>query len=224
MLDTPTPRAHIVSARSAVSGEDWTFLVQNAQGFGETAGHYLTWPQSIQLGGRLSQRPANPADNDFLLAVFAESRPDLALLPEAVRAQVIRMQFDLQLRQYRTSAPDAVDRILEFEHDGRTEPVGRCYLQRGTSEHRLLDIAIRPDRRGRGLGSAALRRLCLDAARDGVPLRLNVWQANEGAIRLYRRLGFVEEGADGGYLGMRWTGPKPGSDTEDEAIGGINDE
>lgn len=190
--------------------------MQNARGIGDTDGRCLTWPQSIQLGGRLSQRPANPADNDFLLAVFAESRPDLALLPEAVRAQVIHMQFDVQLRQYRTSAPDAVDWILEFEHDGRTEPVGRCYLQRGASEHRLLDIAILPDWRGRGLGSAVLQRLCLDAARAGVPLRLNVWQANEGAIRLYRRHGFVADGAESGtdgeatgYLRLRWSAEGP---------------
>jgi len=172
----------------------------------------MAWPQSIPLCGRLSQRPADPADNDFLLALFAESRPDLALLPEAVRGQLIRLQFESQSSQYRNVAPDAVDWILQLEQDGRTEPVGRCYLDQGPAEHHLLDIAIRPEWRGQGLGGAVLERLCAEAGRAGVPLRLSVWQANHGAIRFYQRHGFVADGAESptdgdtaGYLRLSWS-------------------
>jgi len=115
------------------------------------------------------------------------------------------MQFDSQLSQYRASAPDAVDRILEIDTGSGPEPVGRCYLRQAAQEHHLLDLAIRADWRGRGLGSAVLERLCADAARAGVPLRLSVWQGNDGAIRLYRRLGFVEDGSAGGHLQLHWT-------------------
>jgi GNAT superfamily N-acetyltransferase len=187
-------------------------LVQNAQGIGGAAGDDQAWSQSIQLADRLSQRPFKIADNDFLLTLFAESRPDLTLLPEAVRAQLIRMQFDSQLSQYRTSAPDAVDWILELDHDGRTEPVGRCYLWQGAEEHRLLDLAIRFQWRGHGLGSIVLARLCADARRAGVPLRLSVWHANQDALRLYLRHGFVADDAEAGdlsemtgYLKLRWS-------------------
>jgi ribosomal protein S18 acetylase RimI-like enzyme len=187
-------------------------LVQNAQGIGGAAGDDQAWSQSIQLADRLSQRPFKIADNDFLLALFAESRPDLALLPEAVRAQLIRMQFDSQLSQYRSSAPDAVDWILELDHDGRTEPVGRCYLWQGAAEHHLLDLAIRFQWRGHGLGSIVLARLCADARRAGVPLRLSVWHANQDALRLYLRHGFVADDPEAGdlsemtgYLKLRWS-------------------
>jgi len=154
------------------------------------------------------------ADNDFLLTLFAESRPDLALLPEAVRAQLIRMQFDSQLSQYRSSAPEAVDWILELDQDGRAEPVGRCFLAQGAEEHHLLDLAISSRWRRHGLGSIVLARLCDGARRAGVPLRLNVWHANQDALRLYLRHGFGPDGAasgiDGdppetpGYLALRW--------------------
>jgi ribosomal protein S18 acetylase RimI-like enzyme len=125
------------------------------------------------------------------------------------------MQFDSQLSQYRSSAPDAVDWILELDHDGRLEPVGRCYLRQGPEDHRLLDLAIRSQWRGHGLGSIVLARLCADAAQAGVPLRLSVWHANQDALRLYHRFGFVaddtEVGNDRdvsamtGYLRLRWS-------------------
>jgi ribosomal protein S18 acetylase RimI-like enzyme len=93
--------------------------------------------------------------------------------------------------------------------------VGRCYLQQGATEHRLLDLAIRFQWRRHGLGSMVLARLFADAARAGVPLRLSVWHANSDALRLYHRLGFVAEdakaGNDGdvsemtGYLQLRWS-------------------
>ena len=197
-------------------GEDRTFLVQNAQGIGGAAGHDQAWSQSIQLADRLTQRPSKIADNDFLLALFAESRPDLALLPEAVRTQLIRMQFDSQLSQYRSSAPDAVDWILELKHPAEAaEPVGRCYLRQGPEEHHLLDLAISLQWRRHGLGSIVLARLCADARRAGVPLRLSVWHANQDALRLYLRHGFVADGAESGndgdpsgmsgYLQLRWS-------------------
>jgi ribosomal protein S18 acetylase RimI-like enzyme len=122
------------------------------------------------------------------------------------------MQFDSQLSQYRTSAPDAVDWILELDADSRPEPVGRCYLAQGSAEHHLLDIAIRYQWRRHGLGSIVLARLCADAERDGVPLRLSVWHANQDALRLYQRHGFVADGAESGdvsgmtgYLQLRWS-------------------
>jgi ribosomal protein S18 acetylase RimI-like enzyme len=130
------------------------------------------------------------------------------------------MQFQSQLSQYRSSAPDAVDWILELgppaeDPGGRPEPVGRCYLQQAPEGHRLLDLAIRSKWRRHGLGSMVLARLCADAERAGVPLRLSVWQANQDALRLYLRHGFVSDGAESGidgdvsettgYLRLRWS-------------------
>lgn len=189
--------------------------MQNARTIEGVAGdHEFAGPDSTRPGGTLSRRPSAATDEDFLLTLFAESRPDLALLPGAVQTQLIRMQFESQLSQYRSRMPDAVDWILELVHNGGAEPVGRCYLWQGPQEHRLLDLAIRRQWRRHGLAGSVLARLCADAARAGVPLRLTVWQANRDALRLYQRHSFVaddaEPGDDGdgselaGYLRLRW--------------------
>jgi ribosomal protein S18 acetylase RimI-like enzyme len=146
-----------------------------------------------------------PDDDDFLLALFAESRPELVLLPEPARQPLIELQFRAQRAQYRSDAPDAVDWVLE--RDGTARPVGRCYLLQADDQHRLLDLTIAGEFRGQGLGTAVLGQLCTAAGAAGVPLRLSVWQDNAGAIRLYQRFGFRAEAADGeptGYLGLRW--------------------
>jgi GNAT superfamily N-acetyltransferase len=186
------------------------FSVQNARTLGGTAGLETAGPEGTNPAARLSQRPSTEADQGFLLTLFAESRPELALLPESVRPALTRMQFDSRRSQYRSSAPDAVDWILELDHDGRAEPVGRCYVQQGSQEHRLLDLAIRSQWRRHGLAGAVLAWLCTGAGQARVPLRLTVWQANHDALRLYQRHGFVADDADGvselaGYLRLRWS-------------------
>jgi RimJ/RimL family protein N-acetyltransferase len=182
--------------------------VQNVRTIGVTAGPRLAWQQSTPPGDRLSQRPATLADREFLRTLFAESRPELALLPEPVRSQLTRTQFDSQLSQYRSTAPDAVDWILELDRCGRAEPVGRCYVWRGPTEHRVMDLAIRRQWRRRGIASTMLAQLCAAAAQADVPLRLTVWQANQDALRLYHRHGFVPDDelpACAGYLRLQWS-------------------
>lgn len=156
-------------------------------------------------------RRSTGSDRAFLRALFAESRPELALLPEPVRDHLTGVQFDSQSSSYRRAAPDAVDWILEIDGEGgRPEPVGRCYVWQQPHEHRLLDLAIRQAWRRRGIGSTVLERLRDEAGRAGVPLRLAVWADNGDALRLYLRHGFVlEEGDAGavpaGYRRLGWT-------------------
>lgn len=59
----------------------------------------------------------------------------------------------------------------------------------------LYGVAIRPELRGRGLGSTLIRHAAgLVADRGFAEISLEVEVGNEGAIRLYRRLGFVTAG------------------------------
>ena len=181
--------------------------MQNGRTNGGTVGLERPRTGRTEPAYRLSRRRSAAGDDEFLRSLFAESRPDLALLPEELRPALVRMQYESQLTHYRTSAPDAVDWILEIDHDGTPEPVGRCYLQQGSDEHRLLDLAIRSQWRRHGLAGTLLGSLCADAAQDGLPLRLTVWYANHDALRLYHRHGFVADDTDSGHRDDEASGP-----------------
>ena len=60
-----------------------------------------------------------------------------------------------------------------------------------------LAIAVVPNARGRGVGSALLKALLERARADGYPtLSLSVDRANAGAIELYERYGFQRVSED----------------------------
>lgn len=87
--------------------------------------------------------------------------------------------------------------------DEHGEPVGAAWYRQfephkrgeGILAHRgvpEISIALVPEARGRGTGGALLEALCRRAADAGYKsLMLSVDPANERALRLYRRLGFV---------------------------------
>lgn len=82
--------------------------------------------------------------------------------------------------------------------------IGRLYLERWPSQHRIIDIAFLPTHRGQGLGAALLRDLLDEAAIAGKAVSIHVEKFNP-AMRLYRRLGFKTEEDKGVYDLMRWT-------------------
>jgi ribosomal protein S18 acetylase RimI-like enzyme len=83
------------------------------------------------------------------------------------------------------------------------EALGRLYLARWKSEHRIVDIALLPAHRGSGLGTALLTDLLDEAAAVGKAVSIHVEKFNP-AMSLYRRLGFVAAGEEGAYDLMRW--------------------
>ena len=145
----------------------------------------------------MTLRPAEAADAEFLFRVFASTRePELALtaLPAAQIEGLLRMQ-------YRAQHPGAEDSVIHV--DG--EPAGRLRVARDGRVIVLLDIAILPEHRGRGIGRALIRALQDEAATFAVPLRLHVARTNP-ATALYLGLGFVPDGGDDVYQAMTWTG------------------
>ncbi len=76
-------------------------------------------------------------------------------------------------------------------------------MDRREDEIHLVDIALLPAARGRGIGCALIVELCREGARGGRPVRLRVERRNP-ALRLYRRLGFVEVGDECVYALMEW--------------------
>jgi ribosomal protein S18 acetylase RimI-like enzyme len=151
----------------------------------------------------LSCRPARDEDAAFLYQVYAGTRAEeLAVVPwdAAQKEAFLRMQFHAQHTYYHAHYPGASYQVVL--HEGR--PVGRLYVDRRPEEIRIIDIALLPEHRNRGLGGRLLYKLFEESARAGKPIRIHV-EAFNRAMRLYQRLGFVKIGDAGVYhLMERW--------------------
>ena len=136
----------------------------------------------------MTLREAQASDRALLYAVYASTRTEeLAVVPwnDAQKAAFLRMQFDAQDRHYREHYPAAAYLVIE---DGG-QPAGRLYVARSANEIRILDIALLPEYRSRGIGGGLLRELLAEGDRDGKVIVLHVEQENR-AQQLYERLGF----------------------------------
>jgi ribosomal protein S18 acetylase RimI-like enzyme len=85
------------------------------------------------------------------------------------------------------------------------QAVGRIVIDRAGNEFRLVDIALLPEHRGRGLGTALIQNLQREAAAAKKPVRLSVLKG-ERAFRLYQRLGFEKTGEADLREQMEWRG------------------
>ena len=143
-------------------------------------------------------RPVEPSDRSFLVELYGSTRePELALVPwdATTKSAFIEHQFAAQDAHYRAHYPGATLDVVEI--DG--EPAGRLYVHRGSSDIRIMDLALAPAFRGRGIGTALLCDLIDEAASRGRMLSIHVEQ-NNPARRLYERLGFEPAGEYGVYL------------------------
>jgi ribosomal-protein-alanine acetyltransferase len=77
------------------------------------------------------------------------------------------------------------------------EPAGFCsWRQTASDEAEILNIAVDPAYRRRGIGSALLERVC---AESKSAVFLEVAESNAPAIALYRKQGWREAGMRPGY-------------------------
>src|SRR5262249_8005132 len=72
---------------------------------------------------------------------------------------------------------------------------------------RLVDIALVPECRGLGIGSALLGQVMARGAAAGKPVTIHVESFNP-AMRLYQRLRFEHVDTNGVHLLMRWAPPQ----------------
>jgi ribosomal protein S18 acetylase RimI-like enzyme len=152
--------------------------------------------------GPVTLRTETDADRDFRYRLFCNSRqPELALLlPPPVFEQVMRHQFQAQTVSYLAEFPRARFDIIEL--GGR--PIGRIIVDRPGDVVYIVDQAIVPELRNKGVGTAIMRGLMGEARAAGVPVRLMASQ-NDPAMRLYARLGFAAiESTTPMYTTLEW--------------------
>jgi N6-L-threonylcarbamoyladenine synthase len=108
--------------------------------------------------------------------------------------------------------------------------LGYAGLMEVEGEGHLLNLAVRRDGRGRGVGSALLAAVFDEADRRRLErLTLEVRPSNSVALALYAGAGFVEEGRRPGYYAdtgedalVMWTGPLGGEPMR-AAIGAVRE-
>ena len=150
----------------------------------------------------VTRRPIRPDDEDFLYSVYAGTRTDeLAVVDwdEARKTAFLKMQFAAQHKHYQEHFPQAAFEIVLL--DGH--PIGRLYVDRREDEIRLIDIALLPEYRNGGIGTALLQELLAEATKARKPLRIHVERFNR-ALRLYAHLGFATIAEHGAYFLLEW--------------------
>ena len=146
----------------------------------------------------VSYRRITDADSEFLFRVYASTRADEMKLTgwgPAQQEEFLRMQFQAQDDHYRRHYNSATFDIVLL----KGVPIGRLYLDRRPDEIRIVDIALLPEYRGRGIGGAIVQEILNSAADEQLPVRIHV-ENNNPAQSLYQRLGFSPIGDTGVYL------------------------
>jgi GNAT superfamily N-acetyltransferase len=148
-------------------------------------------------------RPAQARDAEVLYRIYASTREEeLAPLgwAEATKEAFLRMQFAAQDRYYHETYPRAsYDLIMSGD-----DVLGRLYVHRNAGSMLILDIALLPEHRGRGIGTALLADVLNEAETRGRPVQIHVERFNP-AGRLYARLGFRQIADEGVYLLLEWS-------------------
>ena len=154
----------------------------------------------------LALRRITEADLPFLAEVYASTRrEELAPVPwtDDQKTAFLRWQFVNQHRYYQEYYPACEFLIVEKPNGSSCEPIGRLYVDRWPDQIRLVDIALLPPHRGAGHGGALLRSILAEGRASRLAVSIHV-EANNPAMSLYRRLGFVHVDTNGVYHLMRW--------------------
>ncbi len=150
----------------------------------------------------ISLRPTAARDNEFLYRVYAGTRQEeLAQLDwDAVQKEAfLRMQFEAQAQYYAENYIGAQFQVVLLDDT----PVGRLYVARWAKEIRIMDIALLPEYRSRGVGSTLLKELLAEGQARGLPVTIHVERLNP-ALRLYDRLGFRLAEDKGVHYLLEW--------------------
>jgi ribosomal protein S18 acetylase RimI-like enzyme len=148
----------------------------------------------------ISFRPIRDEDREFLCRVYASTRLDEMAITGWSQSRVeafLAMQFTLQHTQYMQNYPGASFTVILVD----AIPAGRLYVDRKDGSMRVIDIALMPEFRGRGVGRRIMRELLREADAKGLAADLHV-EMNNPAREFYKSLGFREKELRGIYYSM----------------------
>jgi ribosomal protein S18 acetylase RimI-like enzyme len=143
---------------------------------------------------KVARRTMTPEDEPFVRNLIITTVADeLAAWawPEALRAQLLEMQYKGRRQAIDDGYTDAERQIILLDE----QPVGWVVVLTGEQDTHIIDIAIMPDQRGKGIGGTVLGEIIAASDCRGKSTRLSVNITNRAA-HLYERLGFRRIGGD----------------------------
>jgi ribosomal protein S18 acetylase RimI-like enzyme len=154
------------------------------------------FPSTITL------EPASTADQEFFYRTYASTRTEeLAITgwSDQQKESFLRMQFEAQRQSYLDSIPDAKYSMIRCGE----LPAGRLIVERTATEVHVVDIALLPEFRRRGIGSHLFGALMSEAREADKSVRLFVERFNP-ALHWYERLGYIPVSEGPIYFEMIW--------------------
>jgi len=109
------------------------------------------------------------------------------------------MQFTAQKQHYEEFYPNCKFLVIELAG----ERIGRLYIDRGDEDIEIVDIALLPQVRGRGIGRMLLEEILAEGRATSKAVTISVEPFNP-ARHLYNRLGFRHVDTNGVYHLLEW--------------------
>lgn len=137
----------------------------------------------------VSLLPVESTHKDFLLKLFKECRPDLALINsinEKKTDDIIYQQFTIEQEQLIKMYPNAEYNIVIFNG----ELIGRLYIHYGDTIDRILEIGLLDEYRSLGIGKELVTKVIQNALKKNKSVRLQVAWFNQRAYKFYEEIGF----------------------------------
>jgi len=156
----------------------------------------------MNIDESITLRPAIDDDQDFLLELYKSSRgDDLRELgwDEDRVSEFLEMQYEAHRNFLRNDHSAADDQIVLL--DGTA--VGHLCIEHRPHEIRLVDVALIPEHRNRGVGALLIQQVQEQSAAARRPLRLQVIRFNRAA-GLFERMGFRRTSETGTHFQMEW--------------------
>ncbi len=144
----------------------------------------------------VERRAAADADEPFLRELYASTRPEVADWPDEPRGAFLAHQFDAQRSGWGEMFPGADHHVIVLDD----RPIGRIWVYWTAADCLIVDLALLPEFRRRGIGTQVVEELLAEVDRAGLSTRAHVERMNTGSMAFWLRLGFRETASDALFI------------------------
>jgi ribosomal protein S18 acetylase RimI-like enzyme len=141
-------------------------------------------------------------DMAFLLYLYSTTRwQEVLQAPwdDEQRHAFLKQQFDAQHFHYQKHYLDAEYLVIIKDNQN----IGRIYIDSGEASIGIIDIALIPEFKYKGIGTQILKEIIKDAQMSGRKIDIHVESFNP-AYQWYENLGFKQVEDRGVYQYMEW--------------------